>query len=74
MFIDILNITAAPNNGTAGSLDHILQQPRTNRETANITDYKDSEMYFGSADEFNTYINTQACLSKCSLNSNTMVR
>ncbi|KAK3577563.1 hypothetical protein CHS0354_026532, partial [Potamilus streckersoni] len=37
LFAEMLNITAAPNNGTEGSLDHLLQQPlNRNRMPTNV--------------------------------------
>lgn len=68
-FSDVLNITASPNNGTAGSLDHILQNPKSGREPLTVIDFKDPVWHFPSADDYTQYVTQQTCLS-CSDNGN----
>ncbi|XP_056017946.1 uncharacterized protein LOC125670329 isoform X2 [Ostrea edulis] len=61
---DILNITSAPNNGTQGTLNHILRNPKRltrtegNKEDRNTTKVK--------ASEFVTAVDNPNCRQMCS--------
>ncbi|XP_052776109.1 uncharacterized protein LOC128213996 [Mya arenaria] len=63
MFSDILNITASPNNGTAGSLDHLLQNPRTH-STETFTPYVETSK-FSTAEEYATITSGNPCFRNC---------
>ncbi|XP_060581540.1 uncharacterized protein LOC132738125 isoform X2 [Ruditapes philippinarum] len=66
MFTDILNITAAPNNGTKGSLNHILKETRylSNEEQQN-DDYHSSTLRYKDAGEFVSFVQSNPCGGDC---------
>jgi hypothetical protein len=72
---DILNITAAPNNGTKGSLNHILKETRylSNEEQQN-DDYHSSTLRYKDAGEFVSFVQSNPCGGDCKHFSETEVR
>lgn len=64
-FADILNITAAPNNGTAGALDHILKSPRKRNNLSDSIEYRRADNVFHDADEYLSYVKSVDCGFNC---------
>ena len=64
IFPDILNITASPNNGTTGALDHLIQHPHTHKdETFSVFV---NTTAFSSIDQYTTHARDMTCVQSCS--------
>lgn len=60
-----MNITAAPNNGTAGALDHILKSPRKRNNLSDSIEYRRADNVFHDADEYLSYVKSVDCGFNC---------
>ncbi|XP_053394488.1 uncharacterized protein LOC123525750 isoform X2 [Mercenaria mercenaria] len=66
MFTEILNITAAPNNGTVGSLNHILKEPMNVKLEEKYEEYKNASSLYRNAEEYVSIVKSQTCAGNCS--------
>ena len=60
-----MNITAAPNNGTKGSLNHILKEPSQAREVGQYKDYDTSMLQYKDSEEYVSFLQLNPCGGDC---------
>lgn len=74
MLTEILNITAAPNNGTVGSLKHILKESANTEEIVQHLEYGNLSISFKDAEEYFSFVQSYPCAKNCSALSEDMIR
>ncbi|KAH3831572.1 uncharacterized protein LOC127876504 isoform X2 [Dreissena polymorpha] len=67
LFADVLNITPAPNNGTMGSLDHLLRSPPDRHTTASFVEYRTINNSALSQEQYIEHAQNISCKTACTI-------